>query len=440
MTPSILIAILVAVAVLSSAGWWFGRRNQRRVNHDLTPVPVSLKPAHPEQHNVLVIGDSDHPAVTIAPYTPAITDQLELLAIQPSQKQAFAFLTPHMAYLAHAAGAQEPTYIVRFAPEVAGQLSDGSARMMTSMEGGLRATAINSNGTIIGNGTLIEQSSRTLAGFAGIIWGVLAIATAQYYLHSINARLQAIERSVQAIQQRLDDQDLATLVNNMKQLRGYFDALRLGNSTEAELFNYVYQVDTIDRECGRVMETFRLAMQREEQHLKNLSMEGWFTRDAEVATAVGHLKQHTRNARFCWLALQARSTAATLRCALPVDRQATRQRFHAIQSEAEALRQEILSFRELMNERAEQASAGFHIKIWQDESTYAALLRSHNIDAQLELDRPHQQLISALDDATQCLERHLQAQDQGLSLVLALSADGSVQSVKHLTSGASMRA
>lgn len=150
--------------------------------------------------------------------------------------------------------------------------------------------------------------------------------TAQYYLVGITRRLVAIEEKLDAVHARMDDHEAATLVNNFKRLRSIQQAIADCRLTDLDVQSFVGEVDTIDRESGRIMETCLLGMERHHNQLRSMNLQGTFDPADEVRAAKQRVVVYRHSAQVWSMAALARVAAAEVRCALPVGRGIAQQR------------------------------------------------------------------------------------------------------------------
>lgn len=139
----------------------------------LTPVVFPAVPAPLLQPapNALFVGEVDRPGILIQPYAAQAEDQYAPLTLRSEQLSGLEALVRHVPALALAgANMATQTYVLRFAPEVAGRLATGSAGLVRSLDGGARAIAVGADGCIIGHGTLIAQTGLSTMAAATAVW------------------------------------------------------------------------------------------------------------------------------------------------------------------------------------------------------------------------------------------------------------------------------
>ncbi|MFC3912740.1 hypothetical protein ACFOSS_04540 [Pseudaeromonas sharmana] len=96
-----------------------------------------------------------------------------------------------------------------FKPEIQQGLADGTYTLMKTKSGEVLADAINSNGTIVGKGRLIQGGkARQLASGA---FQLVSIAVAQSHLADIERSLSAIKDSISEVIERQENEDKARI-------------------------------------------------------------------------------------------------------------------------------------------------------------------------------------------------------------------------------------
>lgn len=428
---AVIALLVVAIAIV----WLRTRRGSVQVAEPKVAPPMSLAQlelySQPEA-NALVIGPLDRPAVMVQPYVPQEIDNSQPLELRRDQIAGLETLVRHVPSLAIASvNTVSQTYVVRFAPEIASKLATGSASFMPSLEGGTRAIAVGVDGRILGHGTLVPSGLNAVAA-ATIVWQLLAVVTAQYYLVGINRRLGAIEERLDALHQRLDDQDEAMLVNNFKRLKSIHAGLAHGALTDLDVQSFVGEVDTIDRECGRIMEMYLIAMSRDFNRLQTASLKGTFDPENEVRAARRQVDEYTRSAQMCTMAAAARVAAAEVRCALPVDIGIAQRRLSDIQDELDRWQKDRQAFTKMVKSRAQDVSTTIRLKWWEhDRDHRSKLLRAEN-QAKSQLTDGYTALKRGLDDVKQRANEYQALQTQSLNLLVDINSRGEVSNVRRL--------
>jgi hypothetical protein len=108
-----------------------------------------------------------------------------------------------------AASVPNKTVEVIFKPEIHQGLADGTYTLMRTKTGEILADAVDSSGTIVGKGRLIQGGkARQLAGGA---FQLVSVAVAQSHLADIERSLSAIKDSVSEVLERQENEDKARI-------------------------------------------------------------------------------------------------------------------------------------------------------------------------------------------------------------------------------------
>jgi hypothetical protein len=435
----IILSVIFAVLVLALTIVW--AKMYRRVAPSGPKYPVAL----PQSEQVkltqqiqpvpttLVVGDIERPAIMIQPYQLHAEDRIAPLQLRQEQLSGLeALVRPIPAIALAGANVATQTYMVRFAPEVASQLAAGSATLMRSLDGGVRAIAVGADGRIIGQGTLVAQASLGFAAAATAVWQVLAVVTAQYYLVGINHRLAAIEGKLDAVHTRMDDREMAMLTQHFKQLRSIQTALTECRLTELDVHSFVREVDTIDRECGLIMETCLISMDRGYQSLRTMNLQGTFDPSDEVRAAQAQVAKYVYTAQLWSMAALARVAAAEVRCALPVDRGIAQLRLRETQDELQRWEKAREQFTKLIKVRARDVSTTIHLKWWERDHDYRAKLLKEAKTTQRQLNEGYKLVARGLVGVKELAAEQQALQDQPLNLLVDVNDQGQITMVRRL--------
>lgn len=261
-----IIVLVLSIVILLVVILWFVFK---RVNES---PPDTSTPTYSK----LMLGDTQHPFAEIERFTPTVSQQLEALPASQQQLSSFTAIFQHAPSLASSVltGAKD-TYVLRFAPDVVAKLNNGTLSLMSAAQGGLRSIAVDANGTIVSHGTLFKISN--ISSLAVSVFGILAIVSELQYKSQLNRRLINIEQGINEIKEHLKTQDTAILSGNLKQLKSLRIQLDEPKFYEAELSAGIVSLDTIDRECGQILEAYRHHMVRYATELDTLTLSDMFT-------------------------------------------------------------------------------------------------------------------------------------------------------------------
>ena len=393
----------------------------------------------PAQYSRLVLGDVEHPSAVIEPIGSLPESQLKPLPVGKEQLKRLQAIFRHAPGLAKsAATASSNTYVLRFPPEVAEGIRNNSFKVMESAEGGLRGVAVDAQGRIVSHATLVPASSVKVAAVAAGVFQVLAIATAQYYLPQINNRLSRLEQGMQDIQAHLASQDRAILVDALRQLDAMKRSLEAGEFEERDVLAGLIGLDTIDRDSGRVLESYREQMERYRSELDGLTLSGVFAPD--FAAATDKAAQYEKAALICLQAMYVKSVIAQFRCAIPGSHSRMAQAHHSLR-ELEAIlaawHEDQMSFSRRFEERIrEDTRASLDLDdvrvLFGGDETLAVQRKKFVNEARERKESMialHDELQQAISKATDHAARRLSISSEPLTLVVRLNEQQEIERV-----------
>lgn len=120
---------------------------------------------------------------------------------------------------------------------------------------------------------------------------------------------------IQDIQELLASQDRAVLVDSLRQHKSIKLLLEEGDIQERDMLAGLVNLDTIDRDSGRVLEAYREHMERYTSELEELALSGVFIPD--FAAATDKAAQYEKAALTSLQAMYVKSVTAQFRCAVP---------------------------------------------------------------------------------------------------------------------------
>lgn len=113
------------------------------------------------------------------------------------------------------------SYRLKFHPEVARGLEEGTYNLMSAPGGGVRLNAVDRLGQVVGQGFLVTEPGSLLIQVPGLVWAVLSAVTFHKYLSDINKRLFRLERAMEVIQEWLDNLSQGEVEGNYRYLKHY---------------------------------------------------------------------------------------------------------------------------------------------------------------------------------------------------------------------------
>jgi len=193
------------------------------------------------------------------------------LTLSPEAEAVIAGLAQLLPVALGASAAPAGAYLVQFAPHISVQLATGQAVLMQAVEGGARSIAVNAQGQILGHGTLVPLTGLNPALVAAALWQVAAVATAQHYLVAMQRQLARVEAAVGALQDWLNDREVAGLVTSARYLQ---DVLATAATAQPTLLadRVADQIEQIARETAQVVEARRLALVRAVERVRALPL------------------------------------------------------------------------------------------------------------------------------------------------------------------------
>lgn len=311
------------------------------------------------------------------------------------------------------------TYVVRFAPEVARGLSDGTLSMMRAVEGGLRASAIDATGKVVGNAVLTTPA--VAVSSVMVVWQVLAIITAQKFLADINKRLAGIERGVAGVKTWLIDEQHGGLEGDLRYLRQTAECLQRRDLTESDIRIFGDHLEAIGRQAQQLMARQERRSERFVEFFSSLTLTGFGFTDKSTA-ASRTVAEFSQASELWWLAAQVRGMAGQLRAPLPLSREVSLLRVQELRAEMAGQTSRQLEFLETGSRRMSELRGEFTFD--STDAEHQARLRS-------ELATARQHLVEAtvgLAEAAQTLEQQigtlLEEVKRPLALVVAVDANG----------------
>ncbi len=431
--------IALVVFLLLVLIWLMLRRTEGSSLPPLTQEAPEPLDQPSTQYSKLVLGDVEHPSAVIEPFESPLASRLKPLSVSKQQLGQLQAIFRHAPGLTKTAvTASSNTYVLRFPPEVAEGIRNNSFKVMESAEGGVRGVAVDAQGRIVAHGTLVPASRIRVATVAAGVFQILAIATAQYYLPQINNRLLRIERGIQDIQAHLASQDRAILVDGLRQLNSMKRLLEEGSFQERDVLTGLINLDTIDRDSGRVLEAYREHMERYRNELEELTLSGVFTPD--FAAATDKAAQYEKAALTSLQAMYVRSVTAQFRCALPGGYSRIAQAHHSLrelEADLEAWYEDQTTFCRRFKERIrEDTTASLDLddvkELFGGEDTLAnqrKVIVSEANERQESMIALHDDLQRAVRKAADHAARQLSASSEPLTLIVKLNEHNEIERV-----------
>lgn len=420
-----LIVVLIFIASLLVYGFY----NWRRGSHHPTrlsqsgEVAITIPPSEVStEPNKLILGNVNDPWGEIVRYQQTEIDRYEEIHLDEKSLIGFSSLFQQAPNLAQS-GAQIVlnTYILSFKPEIAKGIADGSLKIMESLDGGIRAIAVDGKNVIQGAGSLNPAMGLKLTAGVMAVWQVLAIVTAQKFLIDINRQLVKINKELEDIKNFLEHQQYAMLIGNLKYIQGIRDSLSSQSFDNSELMVFLHQLEHIERECTQIMAALELQMNTvygkfEKQPLKAyLSAKEYLTASEELIT------NHEQQARNYLFAASVKGLAAQTRCAIPSNRNLVITRLSTLQTELSTWNENQQEFYQLVSERLPELTD------WFDSGQKKQMqLRDKMQTSQDSLNQMGEYIQKSVLETSNNVRNQLQENSQPLSLLVELNEDGQI--------------
>jgi hypothetical protein len=313
-----------------------------------------------EQYDKIVFGDEIHPMIEISRFIPSKKYSFEdvpinnsiIINIQPLFNQA-----PNI--LSNAVNMVTDKYILRFAPDVANGLSNGSLKMMGE---GTRAIAVSSTTNKTAGMAILEKASGVnIATVTLGIWQLMAVITAQKYLLDINKRLAYIENSLNDIKDWLTNDLLGKIIGNFNYLKQINCMLKKNDLNDSEIDKYENQLEHIERECGQIMESLLLTLRKKRESYSSLKFQGMGIK-SHYKEIINYLNENERNMSAFLSTLYVRTVAIQLKCSFPGNKEIVKLRIDELVSQYSEQKCEQDKFQEKVNNSIQSLKGSFLCK------------------------------------------------------------------------------
>ncbi len=379
-------------------------------------------------YSKLVIGDIDNPFAEIEPFEPETHQGThKKIPLTSTQMGDLGAIFQHIPALAsNLLTATSSTYIMRFSPEVAKGIADGTYSIMKATEGGVRAIAVDSQGRIVGQAALLSASSIQLAAAVTVVWQGLAIITAQHYLSEINSKLEDIKKELIAIKEHMEAKDYSVLQSSLKQIKEISLTLESSDLDKDERNASINELKRIERDCGEVYYTYHKLMEKEFQIFGKSDFSDFW--QPKFGEAIQKGLSYVNYAEVTIKAIFVQILSVLLRCSIPGNKLA---KIHAL----EVLNKELDTWLSLQN----KFHSLFQDKIINDADSFVpvdmiqnffgqgkplAKARRHILDGAMEKKdeamEMHYSLKLAVEDKLEFLSDN---KPQALPMALSISVD-----------------
>ena len=417
---TLILFLIVALIFMASLAIYYWRRGKYQPTQLSQPKEASTPNYMSEtdiEPNKIIF-----PGVEIARYQKTEMDNYE--EIQLNEKTLIGFSSwfqqaPNLAQ----SGAQIMlnTYTLTFKPEIAKGIADGSLKIMESLDGGIRAVAVDGNNIMRGGGSL--NPAMGLKSMAGVmaVWQVLAIVTAQKFLADINKQLEKIHKNLEEIKNFLENQQDAKLIGSLKYLQDIHDTLSSQSFDNVEFGAFLNQLEAIERECNEIM--FSLERQMEKVHVdfKKQPLQAKLNIQEHLTVSRQLLTDYERLARSYLIAVAVKCLAYQTRYAILSNPNLTLRRLSTLKTDLSIWSENRRNFYELVGKRLPELNSW--IDDGEDEQRQLELKLNRVKDSVKRMDIDIQKLVSETEGN---IRNHLQEISQPVSLLVELNEDGQI--------------
>jgi hypothetical protein len=384
-------------------------------------------PLTPQPDGTVLVTQYDQPDLTIKPYPLSPTALLQPVALHEEARQTLAALLTTLLGSAAQSGIGT-SYVLCFAPHVTDQLADSRTAMMPVVDGGMRAAAVDGQGEISGQTTLVglPAISPTLATLG--IWQTLAVATARYYLSGIEPLLTRMAGAIATLRCWHENREIGRIENAHGYLLRTRDLLLADPINNGERGAVIAQLDQIAREAALVVDTRHQSLAQAETRIRSLSFSSptRLTLEPDADQLVKLLHAAAADLQILTLELGLQYAVTQMRHALLRSGHQITERLRAVPEAACLLYNQWQALAATTREQIGELAA---------HGAEKPALRNLQSLATLELDTVTQRIIPELQ-ALETAGRQTRRPADALQLVLQLRPDGSLATWVHETTAA----
>ncbi len=385
-----------------------------------------------DQPSRVLFGDPENPLIEIYLSSESAI-QKEISEPLPLGQGLIDNLQPLLAQapsmIANASHALGTSVILKFAPEAAKGLREGSLTLMKSLEGGVRAIATDSSGKTVAHGSLHFVSNTNPATIALAVWQVLAIVTAQKYLADISKRLAKIETAVEDIREWLENDRWAKIVSSIKYVSQLGERLSSQKITELETQTLLGALEDIERQASHTCEAVRGQLQMLHRRYENLNLHGIKLRK-NTKEAESLINEYQHQTKTFLAAAFLRGHTVQLRAAMPTSRSLALDRVNCVLDDVKECSENMATFERLVERRLPELKGRFSTSKTEKDC------RSHVSNHLKKTILSSQSMCAELSDSAQLVADQLQLEMiiEKSPVLLAVSVDntGTINKVHRL--------
>lgn len=376
----------------------------------------------------VVFGEAESPLFEIAVYTPPTDVYRRRIDLDPEQRAAISgVLSQAPALIQSGYLALNATFRLSFAPGVA----DKMTKIMQAQGGGLRASALNPQGKIIGNGVLTPTNGMQAIAATTAVWQTLSIITAQVHLAEINARLGKIERGVDDIRALVEADQASQIEMGLRYMRETSAALERRDMDEAEQKRRIHWLEGFWLECGRVARTMIAMLSHARAELTALPLSAWYQLEGSALEARKALDSYERRAHVYLTAEYVRCATVALGSRLGLSSGIQQARLDELQADLADWRAYLKTFFVAFNQRVNQdLSATFNKQTTIDAQRFSLLAEARKSEQRLlAFCEELEQMVAQVRARTQAAQPET---TEAVTLIVTLDERGQIAEVFHV--------
>ncbi|MEZ9999581.1 hypothetical protein AB4428_14880, partial [Vibrio lentus] len=155
-----------------------------------------------------------------------------------------------------------------FKPEVAEQLANGTATVLSDNSGSAMCVAIGPDGKIIGQARQIPVSKLPAIGAAS--FQILSVVVAQSHLVDIKRKLKSIESKIEYVNSFINDQFKSTLTSHLIYLTEFSQDLSYKRLSESELSARHVRLEAIYSDALKAIDFCKNSIRRNQQIVESI--------------------------------------------------------------------------------------------------------------------------------------------------------------------------
>lgn len=383
---------------------------------DSTPIYLSEAETKPIK---LPLGDINDPWGEIARYQKTEMDSYEEIRLDEKTLIGFSSWFQQAPNLAQS-GAQMMlnSYTLTFKPEIAKGIADGSLKIMESLDGGIRAIAVDGKHVMQGTGSLNPATGIKSIASVMAVWQVLAMVTAQKFLADINKQLVKINKDLEGIKNFLENQQYSVLIGNLEYIQGIQDTLTSQSFDNVEFGAFLNQLEHIERECTQIMVALEAQMATVYDNLEKQPLGEFFKIQDNFKELEKLTTNYERLARSYLIAVAVKCLASQTRCAIPSNYNLAIKRLSILQTKLSTWNENQQKFPQLVSKRLPELT-----NFLGDGEYERKQLKEKMQTSQVSLTQMGKDIQKLAGETEKNIRNHLQEISQPVTLLVELNDD-----------------